>query len=136
MKTLKPIILILILIGIATAVYVWFFEWNKPKTEVADADAIKIEAATLFNAYTKDEASANKLYLEKVLQVNGEVTEVIQNEEGLKVVLLKTEDAMFGVNCTLEQKNITVSKGEKVTLKGICTGYLTDVVLIRCYKVN
>jgi len=23
-------------------------------------------------------------------------------------------------------------KGEKVTLKGICTGYLSDVVLVRC----
>lgn len=136
MKTLKPIILIVLVIGIATAAYAWFFVWNKPKTDVEAASAIKIDATALFDAYVKNEAAANKAYLEKILEVSGEVTDITKNEEGLNVVLMKTNDPMFGVNCTLEEQNTVVHKGDKIILKGICTGYLTDVVLIRCYKVN
>jgi tRNA_anti-like len=49
-------------------------------------------------------------------------------------VLLKTDDLMFGVNCTMED-DAQVKTGEQISIKGICTGYLTDVVLIRCYKI-
>jgi hypothetical protein len=43
---------------------------------------------------------------------------------------------MFGINCTMEEKDGNIKEGDEVVLKGICTGYLTDVVLIRCYKIK
>lgn len=121
---------------ISAAAYVWFFVWNKPQTNVANADGIKIAATALFSAYNSNEQIANQKYLEKILEVSGEVTGVNKNAEGLTVILLKTDDPMFGVNCTLEQKNVQVKEGDTILLKGICTGFLTDVVMIRCYKVN
>lgn len=121
---------------IAVALYVWCFIWNKPQLNVAAAGGIKVAAVALFNAYSSNEQSANANYLEKILEVSGEVTSVTRNTEGFTVVLLKTDDPMFGINCTLEQKDVTLKEGDTVTLKGICTGYLTDVVLIRCYKIN
>jgi tRNA_anti-like len=136
MKSFKTIALVFIILAVAVAAYGWFFLWNKPKTNVAKADGVKIEAAALFTEYSNNEQAANTKYLEKILEVSGEVTSVTKNAEGFTVVLLKTDDLMFGVNCTLEQKDVLVKKGDKVTLKGICTGYLTDVVLIRCYKTN
>ncbi len=136
MKYWKIIVLLLVILLAAISAYVWFFEWNKPQTNVAKAEGIKVEAAVLFNTYSTNEQAANKTYLEKVTEVTGEVMNVTKNAEGLTVVLLKTDDPMFGINCTIEQKDITVKEGDKVTLKGICTGYLTDVVLIRCYLIN
>ncbi|HEX4957355.1 MAG TPA: hypothetical protein VFV46_04205 [Lacibacter sp.] len=136
MKRFRLFLLAAVLLSVIVILYVWFFIWNKPQVNVSDADAVKVEAAALFTAYSSDEQLANTNYLEKILEVTGKVTSVTQNAEGFTVVLLQTNDPMFGINCTLEQKNVTVREGDTVTLKGICIGYLTDVVLIRCYKIN
>jgi membrane protein implicated in regulation of membrane protease activity len=132
----KSFLLVFIVVILCTAAYVWFFIWNKPQTNVAGAMAIKTEAAVLFQEYSSNEKAANQKYLEKIVEVSGVVTDITKNAEGMTVVLLKTDDAMFGINCTMEQKEISVKAGDQITLKGICTGYLTDVVLIRCYLVN
>jgi tRNA_anti-like len=132
----KSVLLAVIVVMLCTAVYVWFFIWNKPQTNVARATGIKTEATSLFQEYSSNEQAANKKYLEKILEVSGEVTEITKNAEGMTVLLLKTDDPMFGINCTMEQKEMSVKAGDRITLKGICTGYLTDIVLIRCYLVN
>jgi DNA/RNA endonuclease YhcR with UshA esterase domain len=136
MNQLKKIVLLLVVILLAVATYTWFFVWNKPQTNVAKADALKIEASALLNEYTTNEQTANQKYLEKILEVTGVVMSITKNAEGQTVVLLKTNDPVFGINCTMEEKEVVLKEGDTVTLKGICTGYLTDVVLIRCYKVN
>jgi hypothetical protein len=54
-------------------------------------------------------------------------------------VILNTGDPLFGVACTLNLQEKTVrpvQPGEKITVKGICTGYLSDVVLTNSYLVN
>jgi hypothetical protein len=136
MKSSKTIFLLLLTLLLSAAFYIWFFIWNKPQANVAKIEGIKIEAATLFNEYISNEKAANQKYLEKILEVTGVVTSITKNAEGLAVILLKADDPMFGINCTMEGKANNIKEGEQVTLKGICTGYLTDVVLIRCYQVN
>lgn len=133
---MKKIALVILVLLLAVAAYVWFFVWNKPKTNVAGATAIKTEAVALFNEYSTNEQAANQKYLEKILEVAGIVTSVNKNAEGQTVILLKTNDPMFGINCTMEEKDIVLKEGDAVILKGICTGYLTDVVLIRCYQIQ
>ncbi|MFN5135334.1 MAG: OB-fold protein [Chitinophagaceae bacterium] len=133
---MKKIALVILVLLLAVAAYVWFFVWNKPKTDVKVETAIKTDAVALFNEYSTNEQSANQKYLEKILEVAGIVTSVNKNAEGQTVILLKTNDSMFGINCTMEEKDVVLKEGDAVTLKGICTGYLTDVVLIRCYKIN
>ena len=121
---------------LAVAIYVWFFVWNKPALNIEKAKAITIEASALFDEYSANEKAANAKYIDKVLEVSGEVTNVSKNAEGLTVIMLKTNDLMFGVNCTMEEKEVECKAGDTLTLKGICTGYLTDVVLIRCHRVK
>lgn len=61
------------------------------------------------------------------------VAETAKNQKGETVITLKGTD-MGGVICTLEGKEMEeLKKGSIVNLQGICTGYLTDVVLVRCY---
>lgn len=136
MKQMKIILLAVVILAAIAAGYVWLFIWNKPQTNVEQAKGIQVEAKLLFQSYSSNEQQANATYLEKIVEVTGEVTTVSTNAEGFMVVLLKADDPMFGINCTLEQKDVVIKEGETVTLKGICTGYLTDVVLIRCYKVK
>jgi hypothetical protein len=135
MKRSIPYLIAFTILSIAAA-YIWFFIWNPSAPSIENENAISIDAATLFNAFVTDEKKANADYLDKVLDVRGEVTNISVNTDGLPVILLKTNDMMFGINCTMEEKNISVKTGDQVTLKGLCTGYLTDVVLVRCHIKN
>ena len=40
---------------------------------------------------------------------------------------------MNTVNCTMEGEAKGSTNGKTVTLKGMCTGYMMDVYLTRCY---
>lgn len=135
MKRNITILIIISFIAIAAG-YIWLFIWNPAPPSIEKTKAISIDAVTLFNAFSQNEKKANADYLDKVLQVRGEVTNITTNADGITVILLKTDDIMFGINCTMEEKNISVKTGDQVTLKGLCTGYLTDVVLIRCHIQN
>jgi hypothetical protein len=136
MSRYKWIFTVLLLLLVSGAAYTWFFVWNQPQKNIQNATALEISAADLFTLYQADEKKANTQFIDKVLQVRGEVSSISKNTEGNMIVMLKTSDPMFGVNCTMEQSGITIDTGTTVTLKGICSGYLTDVVLIRCYKIN
>ena len=117
--------LILVVAGVAYRMY------NKPHRDPASETAIEINAAELFRAYENNESGANTLYLDKVLAVSGKVAEISTNQEMMPVVILETENPMFGVSCTMENPKITLQAGDVVTIKGICTGYLSDVILIK-----
>ena len=132
---MKAILISLLFVALLGSAYAWFFVWNKPQQNIKQASAISINATDLFNAYALNEMEANKTYINKVVAVTGEVSNVGTNNEGKTVVLLKSDDLMFGVNCTLEVA-APIKNGETITLKGLCTGFLTDVVLIRCYKID
>lgn len=120
------IIIVLVLIGaISYGVYVW----NKPARDVVKENGLKVSAVEIFAAYMNDEAAADKLYLNKAIEVTGVVSEVKKNQEGKTVIYLQTEDPVFGINCTFKEEPGSISKGSTVTFKGICTGLLSDVII-------
>ncbi len=110
---------------VATGVY---FYINKPHRSVRDEEAVRISADSLFQAFASNEADANSKYLNKVILVAGTVASVETNTEGNTVIVLETGDLMFGVNCTLTEP-ASPAVGQKVVLRGICTGYLADVII-------
>lgn len=112
-----------------------FYLYNKPvKSTASKSVDVAIQAADLFNEFATDENVANKKYLDKVISISGVVTNVA-DEEGLTIVTLKTNSDMFGVICKVEasdNKAKALKNGEEVRVKGVCTGMLMDVVMIRC----
>lgn len=131
-KIFKWAALSILIIGLTGAVVVYKM-YNKPHRSVLDAKAIALNAADLTAQYEADENKANGQYLDKVLSVSGEITDISKNQKGETVITLKGTD-MGGVICTLEGKESQdIKKGSSIKLQGICTGYLTDVVLVRCY---
>lgn len=128
--------LILALIGAG----VGFFIYNKPHQNMNKAQVdLQLSATQLFNDYDSDETTANTKYLDKVVQVKGTVKEVNTDESGTTSVTLESGSDMFGVVCQMdnltEHERTAFSEGEQVTFKGICTGSLMDVVLVRCVEI-
>mgnify|MGYP000398021914 CR=1 FL=1 len=135
----KKIVLPIILLSIVVAV-VAYNVYNKPHVDVADAKAdLTVTAKNLFSEFSKDEVKANTQYLDKIIQVQGLIQNLkVENELG--VVTLKTEDDFGTVQCNLSREATSnfklLKENDLVTIKGICTGYLMDVVLIKSEIVN
>jgi hypothetical protein len=120
---------------VATLAGILIYIYNKPPRNVVAETGIPVTATELFTKFSTNEPQANHAYLNKVLQVSGQVLDVKHNSTTGRVVILNTGDPMFGIACTLNKPE-AVTPGEKITVKGICTGYLSDVVLTNSYLVN
>ncbi len=122
-------ILILISIVFLAAMIAGYRMYNKQHRSVEMEKAIELTATDLFEAYATNEEETNKNYLDRVLSVTGVISETSYNQDGQPVVILRTNDPLFGIHCTLSEENKKVNVGNTVTIKGICTGYLSDVVI-------
>jgi len=132
MKRLLIPLVILLIAGLAVA----YFFWNKPHRKAEQEQGIAITAQELFAAYSSDEKAANARYLNKVLAVSGEVLSAEKNQDGQSVAVLRGESGddllSGGVMCTMREKDVAIPPGDKVVLKGICTGFANDVHLTDC----
>jgi len=126
-------ILILLVVLAAIGVGVGYYMYNKPveSLERKKADVITT-ADQLVMDYESNEGTANEKYLGKVVEVSGKVAE-ITNEEGKQKVILGTSNPISNVICELESKKApgNLKAGESVKVKGMCSGYLSDVILVQ-----
>lgn len=135
--------ILFIFIGVALCAFVIGYQvWNKPHSDVKDADAVETDAISLYNSFTSDSAKAKSAFLDKIIKVSGVVQKVLVNQQQQQIILLKTSVSGAFVNCTMEQNRNEIKQGDKIVLKGICSGYIAgdtemgipgDVFLIRCY---
>jgi tRNA_anti-like len=135
MKALK-IILVLAIIAALGGYYVY----NKPVSGLEDTKpAFTMSSDELFTAFETDETAANKKFLGKVIEVSGTVQSVNHEQDGNTSVTLQTAGGMFGVICRLDSLNSSpqgITNGQKVSMKGECSGMLMDVVLVRCINIK
>lgn len=128
-------IIIAILVFVVVGVFVGYKMYNKPHINVADEQAdVMLTANKIIADFSSDETTANKNYLEKIIAVTGTVSN-IKVEKSKGIITLKTNDDFGSIICHLtadETKKInTIKAGQKITIKGICTGFLMDVILIK-----
>jgi DNA/RNA endonuclease YhcR with UshA esterase domain len=134
---IKKIIIGILVLGIIGA-FIAYKMYNKPHVNVEEASAdISITADKILNDFSSDENSANLKYLDKIIQVNGVISE-INIEKG--IITIETNDDFGSVLCHLsEEASRKISKlqeGQIILVKGICTGFLMDVILVKCEFIN
>jgi hypothetical protein len=135
---MKKIILLLFAAAVVIGGGVGYYMWNKPHKDMSKAAAVfSLDADALFSEYEADESAADAKYLGKVVQVSGTVAQVLPGEK--ITIVLETENGIFGVKCELDPFSDVefpdYQPGDKVHLKGECSGFLGDVVLMRCVPV-
>lgn len=110
------------------------YKYQLPRTNIANKTAdVTIVAMDIYSQYQKDEPSSNKKFLDKIIEVKGEVADVQQTDTTMSVQLKGGE--MGGINCSVNMahKRMTLPiKGSTITIKGLCTGYIMDVNLVDC----
>jgi hypothetical protein len=134
----------LLMFGIVAAVIgggVGYYMWNKPHAEIGEPN-FTTTATELSAEFVADETKATEKYVGSmdkmiVVKVSGTIADVKNDTSGVSIEL-ETGDPMNGVSCVLDkftkQAKTDFKVGETVTLKGICTGKLTDVVIDRCVQ--
>jgi uncharacterized protein YpmB len=136
MKSKFRVFLIIVLVLVIAGSAIGWMMWNKPRRNVEDEKGIALSAAQLVKDYQENETASNTKYLDKAISVTGTVAEVKNNQDGKVTVLLGSDDAFTGVFCTLKESTAKVSNGASVTIKGICSGMLSDVRLREAVVVN
>jgi hypothetical protein len=140
-KTKRNILLIFSALTVV-AVVVGYSIWNEPHKDIKNATGLKINAVLLYSNLTKDSTMMKSKFINKVVEVTGEVKQISTNQNGAQIILLKTNIPDGSVNCTMEEKINNVTQGDTISIKGICSGYIGgdpdidlpgDVFLIRCY---
>ncbi|HRP32490.1 MAG TPA: hypothetical protein PKV73_11385 [Agriterribacter sp.] len=116
----------------------WYW-YSMPRRGVLHKTAeVSVPASELYDVYQSDEAEANQRFLDKIMEVDGTVEEIIW--VGSDVVIMLGVGAAGGISCRFspgtEMKNTEFKKGMKVLIKGKCTGFNIDVNLVDCVIVS
>jgi hypothetical protein len=134
-------ILLGIVIIIAAATACGYYLYNKKPADIRKETAqFELTATKLVEDFNKDETAANKKYLDKVIDVKGNIADIKTDTSGQATVFLESSDPMASVTCSFyadEAASVkALQKGSLVTIKGKCTGKLMDVVLNKCSVVK
>jgi hypothetical protein len=123
-------LLVIALIALLAGGFAWFkFSETRPELSHAKADE-SVTAANLNNAFSLDESAANKKYLNKIVEVKGVVALSKQQGNSAIIELEGPSNGIGGVNCEMRNLSRLPQKGETITIKGRCTGYLMDVNMV------
>ncbi|KGL64152.1 conserved hypothetical protein, tRNA-anti-like family [Polaribacter sp. Hel1_85] len=100
------------------------------------ASEASINSNDLIDSYILSEEKTDKLYSGKIIEVTGFVKEVtfLNNRN---TVILYSQNKTSGIICDIHPSQIEKVKNlkehQKIIVKGICKGFLKDVVLLNCY---
>lgn len=119
------------------AVGSFYYFYQKPRADVAGVKAAhSLTGEEIYRDFVSDEAAANQKYTGKVIEVKGVVSDV-QLRDSTATVLLAAGNDMGGINCSFQNNNVPLSlKGQVITVKGRCAGFLMDVNLVDAVLVK
>jgi hypothetical protein len=121
--------------GILAAIYLYNL---KPKDLQKVKPHFVITATDLQRAFEENEKASSEKYINKIIEVSGEITSVKTGEKNSMNVSLKTGSDFSAVICTFPTVSDTTffKTGNQITLRGVCSGFLMDVLLNNCAVIK
>ncbi|MDP2069431.1 MAG: hypothetical protein Q8K04_10775 [Lutibacter sp.] len=140
MKTRNFKILLIVLVLIIISLFFIINLYNKPFIDIKKSNPeLEVTAQEILDDYLADEYSANEKYVDNLIQIKGEIAE-ISFDKGISIITLKDRSGFSSIIChMLPEANLNVlklKKGSQITIKGVCTGYLFDIMMVRCILTN
>ena len=121
----KKILIVIVALFIVASFAVWYI-FNEKFTDTQKVDAeFKVEAQNFIKEFTQNDTTANKKYVEKIISVKGAVSEIEMVDSIVNVKMIDTTtDAyiIFAFQDEEMKKAKLLKEGEKVTIKGSCSG--------------
>ena len=111
-----------------------YFKSSEKNMENETAE-LSVSSNKIVNAYTINEEKSNILYAGKIIEVTGFVKEItfLNNRN---TIIFNSNTQTFGVICDVNPnqkgKIKQLKENQKIRVKGICEGFLKDVILLNC----
>lgn len=126
-------------ITVSLVVFACIYGYKQYSRRLPDTHALQaafdLKATDLLRQFETDEATATAQYSGEVISVQGIIGSV-QATDSSGTVFLNEDNSMTSVMCQFDSENFKeirgLQKGELITIKGICSGYLMDVIMVRC----
>src|SRR5215211_4721373 len=123
---MKKTILLLVLVIIGAMGFYIYKEYNRTNRDLKDIKAdINTNTASLIAAFEKDSSSANKQFIDKIVEVSGTVKSIDTNGNPV-VIALGESGQMSSVQCSMDSTYVneykSVKEGDQLILKGVCIG--------------
>ncbi len=135
----NKILMSVLALAVTGAFGVWYYVFQYSKTHhrsVESEEATYITASQIVKDFETNENAADAKYLNKAIELKGTILKKDRDQSGNTTILLKSGDQLSNVFCTLKP-GIGIKRGNSVVVvKGICTGFLSDVVLNDAILVN
>jgi len=131
----KLLVFLLLMLCAAGGIY-GYRQYNRKSPDTHHLrPAFFVSARDFIKHFQSNETKASAKYADKTISVNG-IIYVVQDVDTAATVILNDGSSISSIICQFEKENVrevqNLKEGDKVTIKGICTGYLMDVVMVRC----
>ncbi len=120
---------------VLTVIGVGLYYYNlKPKDLEKVRPDFVMTSVELQKLFEEDESGASARFINKIIEVSGEIISVKPVENSSFNVALKTGNELSSVICTFPEGSpaINLKQGSRITIRGECSGYLMDVLLNNC----
>lgn len=128
-KRILLIIAVLFIGGVVTAWYIFTKKFDDTSTSNAD---YSVEAVDLIREFKNNDAAVNQKYTEKILVVNGTVTEIETADSTFNVKIADTTTGSYLIFAFQEQhlaEAKTIREGSRVSIKGSCSGGIYSKIM-------
>lgn len=133
-KNLKLVLIALAVLAVAGAAAGYYLYNLKPQDLGKAKSDFVITSAELLRAFEEDEVAATAKYTNKIVEVTGNVASVERGDNNTVNISLKTGSDFSSVICTFpsEVNPELIKVGSQISVRGVCSGYLMDVLLNNC----
>ncbi len=139
MKPLVKITLFVVLLIVIGAIVVAIYLFNEKPADLAKEKPLyTVSSVQLQKEFEADESSASAKYTDKIIEVSGIISS-IKIEDNSKInISLKTDSDFSSVICAFNSLDdpLQFHPGDRVTLRGECSGFLLDVLLKDCVIIG
>ena len=127
---------LIILMLFLTGLFVFIFLTPSKTFGPNDKAEIHINAKELIAAYLSDENKADMMYTNKLIQISGTLKSIKYLNNRNTLIINRGKNSS-GIICDLNDNEINklqnLRKDQKIEIKGVCKGFLKDVILLNCY---
>lgn len=140
----KRLIWILIILSVGLGAWLGISEYNRTNKDISNVKAdVKIAATELIQQYESNDSAANKKYLGRIIETNGNIKDIEKDEAGYYTIVLGDTVKMSSVRCAMDSVHqldaAMLTPGSSAIVRGYCTGFNkddlglgSDVILNRC----